>query len=164
MKKFGVYLVNQNSGQTYPLAFDKENKIGRGFPGENPELAVALPDATISKLHASIQLDSQTHLWHFKNLSSNGSLVDNTRVLGTQTLHHGDRISIGPFDLSFYEKFRADEGTMEMPIMKRRDKRSQLPGNWDEEETTPLGSTMETVAILTLLALSAFIFVCCFVI
>ncbi len=118
MDKFGVFIVNQNSNQIWDLSFEQKNIIGRGL-SEEPGTTILIPNPTVSKIHAYIYLDPQEHRWYFENKSKNGSKVNGQRVLEKFPLIHGDQITIGPNILIFYERFRADEGTVEISILDR---------------------------------------------
>lgn len=117
MEIFGVYLVNQSSGVTIPLFQDKENIIGRGIPSPQGEQGkVLLPHPSISKIHATISLKPETYEWIIYDKSRHGILVNGNKVNKQMTLHHGDCIEVGPFNLMFYEKFNSDDETAEQPL------------------------------------------------
>lgn len=117
MEIFGVYLVNQSSGVTIPLFQDKENIIGRGIPSPQGEQGkVLLPHPSISKVHATISLKPETYEWIIYDKSRHGILVNGDKVNKQMTLHHGDCIEVGPFNLMFYEKFNSDDETAEQPL------------------------------------------------
>lgn len=155
MNQIGVCLINQNSGKSHPLDPSKDNVIGR-----DPEAEIPLSDAFISKKHAVVKLDSNSNHWVFTNLSRNGSLLNDRIVSKQMEIKHGDRISVGCFDLSFYDKFCAKGETMELPIIKRR---ATVAEDWEDDEATPLGTIIETTAMIFFIALSIFIFLSCFV-
>lgn len=117
MEIFGVYLVNQSSGITTPLYMDKPNIIGRGVPDSKGEKGrVLLPHPSISKIHAKIEVSLETHTWVLYDLSRHGTYINGKHVVKQASLVHGDKIQIGPFDLMFYEKFKADDETSEQPL------------------------------------------------
>ena len=117
MEIFGVFLVNQSSGITTPLDHDKDNIIGRGIPKPEGEIGqVVLPHPSISKLHAKIRLSPEAHQWILYDTSRHGILVNDKRVEKQKILTHGDKIKVGPFELMFYEKFKADDQTSEQPL------------------------------------------------
>lgn len=118
MEIFGVYLVNQSSGNTVPLLTDQDNIIGRGVPKPEGEKGrVLLPHPSISKYHAKILLDTKTHEWKLIDTSRHGIYVNDKKVEKEIKLRHGDKIKIGPFILMFYEKFKADDETAEQPLI-----------------------------------------------
>ena len=160
MNQIGIYLVNQNSGQVYPLDSEQNNIIGRGVSKEeNSQASILLPHPEISRQHADIYLSSTSQLWKLRNLSRNGVLINDKPVELKQSmdLAHGDKITIGPNQLIFYEKFHGG-GTMEHKISPS----SSTASEWEEEKLTPFGSLIENVAIFFFLGLTAFILVCCF--
>jgi pSer/pThr/pTyr-binding forkhead associated (FHA) protein len=159
MSQFGVYLVNQNSGQVFPVSQEHETVIGRGIGAEeNPTASILLPDPSISKKHARVYMDSPSQRWHFEDFSRHGSQVNGKLVEGEAIpIQHGDQIAIGPYKLVFYEKFQAD-ATMEVKVPPRLSI-SKAP---EEKEVTPLGSTVETVAILAIVFITALILLFCF--
>ncbi|HNZ66159.1 MAG: FHA domain-containing protein [Planctomycetes bacterium] len=117
MEIFGVYLVNRSSGATIPLFQDKENYIGRGIPNPQGEKGkVLFPDPSISKIHATIAMDPNTFKWILTDKSRHGIYVNEKKVNQSTDIHHGDRIDVGSFTLMFYEKFNADDETMEQPL------------------------------------------------
>lgn len=117
MEIFGVYLVNQASGETVPLYMDRENIIGRGVPNPQGEKGkVLLPHPSVSKMHARLEVAPETQTWILYDLSRHGITVNGKKVIKEQQIFHGDRIQIGPFTLMFYEKFKADDETSEQPL------------------------------------------------
>lgn len=117
MEIFGVYLVNQGSGETVPLYMDKSNIIGRGVPNPQGDKGkVLLPHPSISKIHAKIELAAETHKWILYDMSRHGVKVNGKKVVKEQQILHGDQLQIGPFTLMFYEKFKADDETAEAPL------------------------------------------------
>lgn len=127
MEIFGVYLVNQSSGNTVPLLTDQDNIIGRGVPKPEGEKGrVLLPHPSISKFHAKILLDSKTHEWKLLDTSRHGLFVNDKKVEKEVKLRHGDKIKIGPFILMFYEKFKADDETAEQPLVVSDQQSSRL--------------------------------------
>ena len=156
MKEFGIFLVNQNSGEKLPLRSDAVNIIGRGLDaGENPEATILLPHPAVSKCHASIFLDQDSQQWRLHNFSRYGTSVNNSYVNEVR-VRHGDSIGIGPYQLVFYEKFFED-GTVEHNIG------GYNASQWEEEELTPMGSLLETIAIIAVLVLSGVILLLCFI-
>lgn len=124
MEIFGVYLVNQSSGVTTSLHQDQENIIGRGIPnpqGEKGKVLLAHP--SISKIHAQIILKPETHEWMLYDKSRHGIYVNGKKINKETRLMHGDKIKVGPFDLMFYEKFKADDETSEQPLPLREEGR-----------------------------------------
>ncbi|WP_372365444.1 FHA domain-containing protein [Candidatus Uabimicrobium sp. HlEnr_7] len=157
-----VYLVYHNAGKEYPLKETEANIIGRGIEGESALASIVLPHPSISREHASITFYKDVKRWIFKNLSRYPSTVSGTSVTDQKELKHGDEIRIGPFSFSFFEKSLALEDTMELPMMKPPEQGSFVNG-WEDEEKTPLGSAIETFAIIFFILLSVFLFYCCFV-
>lgn len=155
-----VYLIYHNAGREYALKETEDNIIGRGIDGESTA-TVALPHPSISREHANIKFCSETKRWIFYNLSRNPSEISGKSVHEKKQLQHGDQINIGPFSFSFFEKSLALEDTMELPIMKPREK--SLVSDWEDNEKTPLGSIIEAVVMIFFILLSLFIFFYCFV-
>lgn len=81
-------LRGENPGALYTLD-GPESVIGR-----NPDLAVAIPDDTLSRRHARIQRLGKA--FAINDLGSkNGTFVDGKRVQGTMALEDGCQISLG---------------------------------------------------------------------
>jgi DNA-binding winged helix-turn-helix (wHTH) protein len=81
-----VSLVHR--GSEFPLS-DGSHLIGRGR-----DVAIVLHGAAISRHHARISVQGKTII--LEDLGSlNGTLVNGTRVTGSQSLRAGDRIEIG---------------------------------------------------------------------
>lgn len=157
MSEIGIYLLNQNSGETFPLKTESENIIGRKIGDEkNTQATIFLPHPAVSEKHTRIYINTKS-LWELENLSRNGTQVNGQETQEPVPLQHGDQIDIGPYQLVFYEKFHGN-GTVEY---KKPDS-SSLATQWEDEEATPLGSLLETIAIVFLLALTGFILYCCF--
>ncbi len=117
MEIFGVFLVNQSSGNTISLLPEQENLIGRGVPNPQGEKGrVLLPHPSISKFHAKIVLKPQSNEWILHDTSRHGIWVNDKKVDKEIKLNHGDKIKVGPFILMFYEKFKADDETSEQPL------------------------------------------------
>lgn len=151
----GIYLIQQNTGQIFPLDPQKENVIGRSLATEGPTILLAHP--AISKTHAVIQLQSTTQRWTLQNLSRNGSMINGKVVANTKILTHGDEITVGPYKLIFYENLAADEGTMEMPVTNDMVKDGPHSKNyWDQDDS--VDSRMENAAIIFFIVLSLLIF------
>ncbi len=128
MEIFGVYLVNQSSGSTVPLHQDQENIIGRGIPSPQGEKGrVLLPHPSISKVHAQIMLKPETHEWIIYDKSRHGIYINNKKINKEARLMHGDKIKVGPFELMFYEKFKADDETSEQPLPVYYDRKQESP-------------------------------------
>lgn len=116
MGPVGVYLVNQNSGQVFPLATEHPNIVGRGLvPQENPEATIVLPHPQVSKKHARVYLDSSTQCWYLEDCSRHGTMVNGRPTHAGKggmsepvKLQHGDYINIAGYILVFYERFMAD--------------------------------------------------------
>jgi two-component system, cell cycle response regulator len=81
-------LRGANPGFLYTLE-GNEAVIGR-----SPEVAVSIPDDTLSRRHACIRRDDQG--FSIEDMgSTNGTFVDGARVQGSQRLADGCRISLG---------------------------------------------------------------------
>lgn len=158
----GVYLINQTSGKKHPLLNASKNVIGRGIEsGENPSATILLPHPAVSYEHATIYIDPETQIWKLESTGSNGTIVNGNTVENID-LKHGDDIQVGPYTLTFYEKF-GRQATMEIKMPKNlRKKNASKASEWEDEELTPLGSLMENIAIFVLLALIGFILFCVF--
>lgn len=128
MEIFGVYLVNQSSGSTVPLHQDQENIIGRGIPSPQGEKGrVLLPHPSISKIHAQIVLRPETHEWMILDKSRHGIYINSKKITKEARLFHGDKIKVGPFELMFYEKFKADDETSEQPLPVYYERKQDSP-------------------------------------
>ena len=67
--------------------------------GRSSQNVIVLEDTHVSRKHCVIEvIDGKTHL---RDLQSHGGTFINGRRITDSVLHHGDRVSIGPFDLVF---------------------------------------------------------------
>jgi ABC transport system ATP-binding/permease protein len=74
-------------------------ELGRA-PNPNSRSALQLDAPTISRLHATIDLDSKGN-YILKDRSSNGTFVNGKQVEQSYPLKRGDTIQIGPFTILF---------------------------------------------------------------
>src|SRR5579859_5339889 len=71
--------------------------IGRGAAND-----LVLPDNSVSRFHAVIKCqDGQTYI--ADRNSTNGVVIDGTRITGEQQLHHNDVARLGSYELRFEE-------------------------------------------------------------
>ncbi|MGD8792766.1 MAG: FHA domain-containing protein [Anaerolineae bacterium] len=81
-------LVEQDSGQTYPLGFEP---LSIGRQGDN---TVVLSDPQVSRHHAEVSV--QGGRWVVRDLgSANGTYVNGQHIVGRQVLNHGDLLRVG---------------------------------------------------------------------
>lgn len=62
---------------------------------------VSLPDERVSRRHAIIHAQGEQEFWLVDHGSRNGTYVNERRVVQPVRLRAGDRIRIGPFELTF---------------------------------------------------------------
>jgi ABC-type multidrug transport system ATPase subunit/ABC-type multidrug transport system permease subunit len=74
-------------------------ELGRA-PNLNHRSTLQLDAPTVSRLHATIDLDSKGN-YILKDRSSNGTFVNGKQLEQSQTLSRGDTIQIGPFTILF---------------------------------------------------------------
>ena len=87
------YLIGQDSGLRFELRdFD--------IIGRNQDASVRLPDAGVSRQHASIQQIDGLH-WLTDLGSANGSFINDVAVTMPTVLRHGDRVRLGSVALSY---------------------------------------------------------------
>ena len=87
-------LTFQRAGRTlfrFPL------RRGRVIIGRSEQCDVALPDPTVSRTHAIVQPEGQH--WRLVDRSANGLLV-NGKPVREATLNIGDRVTVGPFQMT----------------------------------------------------------------
>ena len=79
---------------------------------------VALPwDATVSRVHARLQLIGEAWTFSDEGLSRNGSYVNGQRVSGRRRLHDGDSIRVGNTVLTYRDPTeRGDTTVVEAPL------------------------------------------------
>lgn len=152
----GIYLIQQDTGQIFPLEPNQNNILGRSIAQEAHTILFLHP--AISKTHAIIKIEPNQQ-WTIQNLSRNGSMLNNKPLTTKKILTHGDEITIGFYKLIFYENLVADEGTMEMPITNdfAQDNSPNSKNYWDDDNT--VDTRMENIAICFFIVLSLLIFV-----
>jgi adenylate cyclase len=82
----------------------REFAIEPGTPcriGRHPLNTVALPNESVSRAHAMVQFTETGSCFLYDLDSRNGTFVNGRRVLAPTMLHHGDRITIGRYNLEF---------------------------------------------------------------
>ena len=89
----------------YWLAWNDRNFVlsaGENLIGRNPECAVWLDAAGVSRRHARLRLDAASGAASLEDLeSTNGTFVNDTRVESPVTLRDGDVIHLGSVLLTF---------------------------------------------------------------
>jgi DNA-binding winged helix-turn-helix (wHTH) protein len=74
-----------------------DNEIGR-----NPECAIWVDAAGVSRRHARLRLDAESGDASIEDLAStNGTFVNETRIDSQTTLRDGDHLHVGPVALTF---------------------------------------------------------------
>jgi pSer/pThr/pTyr-binding forkhead associated (FHA) protein/uncharacterized coiled-coil DUF342 family protein len=88
---------------------DKPISIGRSSSNE-----VVLADTHVSRHHCIIEIiEGETRI---RDLKSHGGTFVNGHKIEQATLHHGDRISVGPFDLLYKDPSTAHTTNGELPL------------------------------------------------
>ena len=87
-----------------------EDRAGNCIPirgsvslGRSASNQVALPDERVSRRHAAIQMQGQDEFWLVDFGSRNGTSLNGRRLSQPTRLHHGDSLTIGPFQYLFQE-------------------------------------------------------------
>ncbi len=115
-----VKIVNGVIVREYPLN-DKEVTIGRA-PG-NP---IQLDDATVSSLHARVEILPSAYLEGFSDVwledknSTNGTLINGRRITRVR-LKHGDVVGIGSHKLEFVDENNLGTETTRLLLTDTRD-------------------------------------------
>ena len=86
--------LHSNTGERTPLSG------GTTTLGRATENTISLPDAQASRRHAEIRYENGRHVLVDMN-STNGTVVNGTRLTGPHTLRHGDVITIGAIQLRY---------------------------------------------------------------
>ena len=97
-------LVSYRGGKT-DLAFNVEGS--RVTVGREDDNEIQLPHAKVSKHHAAL-LPAEGG-WSIEDLGSTNGVLVNGRQVQHAALKHGDRVSIGPYELFFETKGVADD-------------------------------------------------------
>jgi pSer/pThr/pTyr-binding forkhead associated (FHA) protein len=90
----GGRLVSLTDGREYPI-ISKPFTIGR-----DPACDVVIASGEVSRSHAEIEVGAEGY--YLIDTSTNGVLVNGSRVDGTITLARGDVIRLGPEEFRFY--------------------------------------------------------------
>ena len=101
--------------------FDLAEKLGDKplTVGRSSDNDVVLADTHVSRHHCIIEvIEGETRI---RDLKSHGGTFVNGRKIEQCTLHHGDRISIGPFDLLFKDPSAAHVCNGELPLALAND-------------------------------------------
>ncbi|WFE42061.1 FHA domain-containing protein [Micromonospora sp. WMMD998] len=118
-------LLTVSGGAMRGLSF----RIGRGVQviGRAPEADVVLADAHLSRRHASVQATGEGVLLTDLG-STNGTWLNDTRVVGSVPVSDGDVIRLGRTDLRLYDPGVARTDPVGMTFgTPRRDQRPTLP-------------------------------------
>ena len=93
------------TGSRYWLAWNDRTfalSAGENLIGRNPECAIWVDAAGVSRRHARLQLDAQSGDAEIEDLgSTNGTFVNETRVESPVTLRDGDLVHLGSVPLTF---------------------------------------------------------------
>lgn len=92
----------------------QEFSIEPGTPcriGRSPHNTITLPNESVSRAHAVVQFTDSGSCYLYDLDSRNGTLVNDCRVSAPTLLRHGDRITIGPYNLGFVH-----EETVALPL------------------------------------------------
>jgi adenylate cyclase len=93
----------------------REFTIEPGTPcriGRHPNNSIELPDESVSRSHAMVQFTGAGSCYLYDLDSRNGTFVNGRRVSAPTMLSHGDRITIGLYDLEFvHEESLLSEAT-----------------------------------------------------
>ena len=93
------------TGSRYWLAWNDRTfalSAGENLIGRNPECAVWLDAAGVSRLHARLRLDAASGAASLEDLeSTNGTFVNDTRVESPVALRDGDVVHLGSVLLTF---------------------------------------------------------------
>jgi pSer/pThr/pTyr-binding forkhead associated (FHA) protein len=82
--------------------------------GRSSDNSLVLTDTHVSRHHCVIEAIDGTP--HVRDLKSHGGTFLNGKRVEHSPLHHGDRVSIGPFDLLFKDPHQHISGNGELPI------------------------------------------------
>jgi hypothetical protein len=82
--------------------------------GRDPSCEVVVASGEVSRRHAEIELGADGY--YVIDLSTNGLLVNGTRVDGTASLARGDVLRIGPEEFRFYAERRAEAAAAPAPV------------------------------------------------
>jgi ABC transport system ATP-binding/permease protein len=85
--------LNLQSLQEWPVELGRE--VGQRYA------AMELPSPTVSRRHATINREASRYI--LRNLSTNGTFINQQRIEGAYALQERDTIQIGPFTLLFRE-------------------------------------------------------------
>ena len=93
------------TGSRYWLAWNDRTfalSAGENVIGRNPECAIWVDAAGVSRRHARLRLDAQRGDAEIEDLgSTNGTFVNETRVESAVTLRDGDLVHLGSVPLTF---------------------------------------------------------------
>jgi len=114
------------AGLSVPL--DREGTLGR-----DPACEVVLPSEDVSRRHARITLDGDGHL--LVDLGSTNGTQVNGGSVAQRRLAGGDRVSIGPFTLRYFEAGALEARDLEeVGRLARRDPLTGVPNRRAFEE------------------------------
>jgi pSer/pThr/pTyr-binding forkhead associated (FHA) protein len=76
----------------------------RAVAGRLSACDIALTDSNTSREHAAFERNTDDGTWWIRDLgSTNGTILNGTRITSRQQLHDGDLIAIGVTELVFHE-------------------------------------------------------------
>jgi pSer/pThr/pTyr-binding forkhead associated (FHA) protein len=88
--------VRTDDGGQRIIKLPKDDKDGRATIGRHPECDISLTwDPAVSRLHALVERVGTEWTFVDDGLSSNGSFINGSRVLGRHRLKDGDRLCFG---------------------------------------------------------------------
>src|SRR5712691_11513271 len=90
-----VELGGERAGQIHALEPSQRITIGRA-----PDNGIAVPNAHLSRKHASIWCD-QERCWVEDHGTKNGTLLNGERIAGPRELRDGDEVLVPGLRLSF---------------------------------------------------------------
>src|SRR5207302_6115903 len=71
--------------------------------GRSDSNSVAVSDDRVSRRHALIQVQPENEFWLVDFGSSNGTYLNDQRIVRPTRLRHGDRIKVGQVELTFHQ-------------------------------------------------------------
>ncbi len=122
-----AYLTVFRKGER-PLMFELAREDGFVVIGRVDECEITVQDRRVSREHAEVEVaEGQYRLRDLE--SSNGTLLNGEKLLGSRRLEHGDKIVIGGYLLRFERKSRRDREkpqTREEPRRLRSGRRKRI--------------------------------------